>query len=236
MPKIKLDKVLEITGELLITAGVILGLFAFWQVFISDAITGNDQTSIAENYQPAPEATSNASNAPENLLVDVGAVSKEGDNFAKIYIPGLSMKWERIIGEGTRWAVLNTVGVGHYTKTQMPGEVGNFAVAGHRGGFGGSFKNIDKLEKGDKAWIQTNDGWYVYRYLQTKIVLPTDVGVLKKVPQFLDGAKAGGKYFTMTSCEPIFVNTHRIIAWFELEAVFPLDFGMPQELKDLRGE
>ncbi|MFM6980835.1 MAG: class E sortase [Micrococcales bacterium] len=236
MPKIKLDKVLHITGELLITAGVLLGLFAFWQVYISDSMVGQDQTSIAENYQPAPDATQNVSAEPSKTLVDVSAVSKEGENFAKLYIPRFSKHWERIIGEGTRWAVLNTVGVGHYSKSQMPGEVGNFAVAGHRGGFGGSFKNVDHLQAGDKVWVETNDGWYVYKYLQTKIVLPTDVSVISKVPGFLDAAKKGGKYFTMTSCEPIFVNTHRIIAWFELEAAFPLDFGMPQELKDLRGE
>jgi sortase (surface protein transpeptidase) len=37
------------------------------------------------------------------------------------------------------------------------------------------------------------------------------------VPKALIGSKEGGRYMTMTSCDPIYVNTNRIIVWFELE-------------------
>lgn len=228
-------KAVQLIGELLITAGVLIGLFAFWQVYISDQLVGDKQANIAEGYKPEPSQSPGATETA-NPLMNVSDVKKENDIFAKIYIPRFSKHWERLVGQGIRWDVLNTVGVGHYPKTQMPGQTGNFAVAGHRGGFGGAFRNIDKFVDGDKVWIETNDGWYVYRYLQTKIVLPSDVGVIRKVPDFLDGAQSGGKYLTLTSCEPIWVNTHRIIAWFKLESAFPSDFGMPQELKTLRGE
>lgn len=230
---------IQLLGELLITAGVIVGLFAFWQVYIGDNLTGSEQTQYAQNFTTEPEATASASASATpaaNAFKNFNKVKKQGDIFARMYVPRFDPKWERLVGEGTRWAVLNTIGVGHYTGTQFPGQEGNFAVAAHRGGFGGAFRNIDQLKAGDKVWFETNKGWFVYKYLQTKIVKPTAVGVIKKVPQGLTGAQKGGKYLTLTSCHPVWVNTHRIIAWFELEAVFPLEFGMPQELKDLRGE
>lgn len=230
-------KLLQITGELLITAGLVLGLFAFWQVAISDEIEGAKLTETAEQYAPAPSASPTASaTTAKNTLVDVKKAKKEGSVFAKMYIPGLKPRWESLVGQGTRWKVINNLGIGHYMNTEWPGEVGNFAVAGHRGGFGGPLRNVHLLKAGDKVWVETNDGWYVYKYLDTKIVLPSDVGVIKSVPDFLPGAKKGGKYLTLTSCEPIFVNTHRIIVWFELQAAFPLDFGMPLELQELRAK
>lgn len=231
------SKFLQITGELLITAGLVLGLFAFWQVAISDEIEGAKLTETAEQYAPAASASPSASaTVAKNSFVDVKKAKKEGSVFAKMYIPALKPKWESLVGQGTRWKVINNLGIGHYMNTQWPGEVGNFAVAGHRGGFGGPLRNVHLIEAGDKVWVETNDGWYVYKYLDTKIVLPTDVGVINKVPEFLKGAKKGGKYLTITSCDPIFVNTHRIIVWFELQAAFPLDFGMPLELQELRAK
>ena len=148
---------------------------------------------------------------------DANSSLRTGDVFAKVYIPRLGDDWVRLIGEGIKWEpVLNKIGVGHYPYTQFPGEVGNFAVAAHRGGFGGSFKNIHRISLGDHVYVQTNAGWFDYEYRQTKIVLPEEVGVIKPIPEGLIGAVAGGKYMTLTSCEPIFVNTHRIIVWLEL--------------------
>ena len=224
---------MQIVGGLLITAGLVLGLFAFWQVAISDEIAGAKLAETAEQYAPSSSASPSDSSA-KNALVDVKNAEKEGSVFAKMYIPGLKPKWESLVGQGTRWRVINNLGIGHYTNTQWPGDIGNFAVAGHRGGFGGPLRDVHRLNADDKVWVETNDGWYVYKYLDTKIVLPTDGGVIKSVPDFLDGAKKGGKYLTIASCEPIFVNTHRIIVWFELQAAFPLDFGMPLELQELR--
>jgi sortase (surface protein transpeptidase) len=56
------------------------------------------------------------------------------------------------------------------------------------------------------------------------------VSVIDSVPFELDGAHVGGKYMTMTSCTPIFVNTQRIIVWLELEKKIPIADGPPAEL------
>ncbi len=46
--------------------------------------------------------------------------------------------------------------------TAMPGAVGNVAVAGHRQTHGAVLDNIDTLVPGDRIYVQTRDGYYVY--------------------------------------------------------------------------
>lgn len=152
-----------------------------------------------------------------NEFVEPADATKLGDIFGRIYVPRLGEGYVRLVAEGTKWhPVLNEIGIGHYSTTQMPGEVGNFAVAAHRGGFGGAFKNIHQMTVGDHVYVETNRMRYDYEYRQTKIVKPEDVGVIAPVPEGMIGAVDGGKYMTMTSCEPIYVNTKRIIVWLEL--------------------
>ncbi len=56
-----------------------------------------------------------------------------------------------------------TKGPAHYGGTQLPGEVGNFAMAGHRVGKGEPFLNLDKLKAGDPVIVETATTWFVYR-------------------------------------------------------------------------
>src|SRR5688572_22535163 len=42
-------------------------------------------------------------------------------------------------------------GPGHYPGTAMPGDKGNFAVAGHRTTYGAPFFHLDQLRKGDEV-------------------------------------------------------------------------------------
>ncbi|MDK6351097.1 sortase domain-containing protein, partial [Bifidobacterium scardovii] len=77
----------------------------------------------------------------------------------------------------------NRHGLGHYQDTQMPGQVGNFAVAGHRNGYGQPLGDVDKLQEGDPIIIRTKDYWYVYQYTRHKIVPPTDIYVIAPNPE-----------------------------------------------------
>ena len=53
-------------------------------------------------------------------------------------------------------------GPGPLLGTALPGQIGNFAVAGHRVGKGEPFLNLDQLEPGDAVVIETEPDWYVY--------------------------------------------------------------------------
>jgi sortase (surface protein transpeptidase) len=55
--------------------------------------------------------------------------------------------------------------------------------------------------------------------------------VISAVPKELVGSHVGGKYMTMTSCDPIFVNSHRIIVWLELTDFTPADKGTPEAVR-----
>lgn len=213
----------RVFGEVLVTLGILLLLFTGYKAFLQDNVVGTAQTNIAKSYQDHPER-----------FIDPQKVYKPAQIFAQLYIPRFGPNWTRLVGEGTRWhPVLNEIGVGHYRHTAMPGEIGNFAVAAHRGGFGGSFRDIHRLKKGDLVYVKTNKFWYIYKYLQTKIVEPTDTSVIKAVPPELVGASKGGRYMTMTSCTPIFVNTQRIVVWLELEQKTD---QVPPEMKYHRGK
>jgi sortase A len=215
----------QVIGELFLTAGVILMLFVGYKALFQDNVVGTQQSEVAKTY------------TERNEFIPLNKVNKQADIFGRMYVPRFGETWTRLVAEGTRWhPVLNEIGIGHYVTTAMPGEVGNFAVAGHRGGFGGAFKDMHRLKDGDRVYLETNKTWFTYKFLETEVVLPTELGVIAPVPEKLDGAKVGGKYLTMTSCTPIYVNTERIISWFELEKTQSTSKGMPKDLKKFLGE
>lgn len=156
---------------------------------------------------------------------------KTGSVLGKLYVPRYGKSYHRTIAEGTDPNVLYGPGLGHYVGTEMPGAVGNFAIAGHRLANGGPMKDIDKLRVGDLAFVMTNKTWYEYTYLAGTIVKPTNVGVIYPQPEGLAGATPTGQYMTFTSCTPPHINTKRIVAWFSLKATFPTSAGTPADLK-----
>ena len=73
------------------------------------------------------------------------AVGADGA-FAIVRIPRFGADYARPVIEGTGRDVL-ALGVGHYVGTAGPGEVGNFALAGHRTTYGRPFHDIDRLRR-----------------------------------------------------------------------------------------
>ncbi len=186
-------------------AGLLLVATSAYNLTIGDQLVGNTQQAAAE---VVPLKVSDSESSISDLKV--------GEVFAKLYAPRLGKGYVREIAEGTSLEkVLNTVGIGHYQSTQMPGEVGNFAIAGHRAGNGGPFRNIDKFVAGDEIYVETATKRFTYRFLESKVVSPSDLNVIDAQPSELTQKSVSGKYLTLTSCTPIYVNTNRIIVWFE---------------------
>ena len=238
--------VIGVLGELFITAGVLVLLFLAWQVWLNDIIVGAEQTSaaneLAEQWDQngsteAPAPTPAPTEAP--AAVDPGepvvaAKPKASESFANLIIPRLGADYRRPIAEGVGLNVLNNrkTGVGHYPQTQMPGEVGNFAVAAHRTTYGAGFHDINTLLVGDSIYVETADGWYKYIYRGTEYVRPTGVGVLEPVPQ-VAGASSTDRIITMTSCHPYFSAAERIIAYGVFDTWYPRSGGAPAEIATL---
>lgn len=93
-----------------------------------------------------------------------GAAVATGQGFAKIYIPTFGSDYVYTIIEGTNANDLE-VGPGHYSDSQLPGEPGNFAVAGHRVSRGSPFNQLGQLQACDAMVVETQTDWFVYRVL-----------------------------------------------------------------------
>ena len=105
----------------------------------------------------------------------------------------------------------------------MPGEVGNFSVAGHRATNGEPFAYLDQVNKGDEVVVETGTTWYTYRVTDEYIVPPTQVGVILPVPNEPDAVPRKA-LMTMTTCNPRWASYERLI--FHAKLVDELDKGL----------
>ena len=103
-------------------------------------------------------------------------------------------------------------GPGHYPGTAMPGQDGNFAVAGHRVTYGRPFYHLDDVRPGDEVHVWDRDGAkHVYEVTGTEVVGPRDTWVLGHDPQ-----GTGEPTLTLTTCHPRFSQRERLIMFAEL--------------------
>jgi sortase A len=154
--------VVRTIGEVLITLGVVVLLFVVYEVYITDLISAGkqrDATAALDSRWKLPEKEEN----PQQRVDHFDGL-KEGDGFAKMYIPSFGSDYHFTIVEGTTEKSLE-IGPGHYTDTAYPGTPGNFAVAGHRVGKGAPFNDIDLVKPCDAIIVETQHSWYIYRML-----------------------------------------------------------------------
>jgi sortase A len=222
--------VVGVLGELLISAGVLVLLFLGWQLWFNDLVVGNKlhEESLEQSEIWERDADSADHGTPQDPPVQ-GAPAA-GATFGLMIVPRWGADYYRPIAEGTGTvAVLNKGQIGHYPTTEMPGEVGNFAVAAHRTSYGKPFNQIPSLRVGDHIYIETADGWYLYLFRNLEYVQPTAVGVVAPVPQ-ADGATPEDRFLTMTSCNPLFSSAERIIAYSLFDRFYPRADGPPDEI------
>lgn len=243
------ERTITYIGESLITAGVLLGLFVVWQLFYTDVQSGRDQDSVLEELEwvqpvvaqgtgtdgeivgpdvvqliPEDQKHYGPSGAP--ILTEPGTAS----TFATLHVPRWGAGYIKPISQGvSRREVLDKLGIGHYPGTAMPGQVGNFAMAGHRTTYGKPFADVDKLKTGDALVVQTEEAWFVYRVTSTSIVKPTDVYVIDPNPTKPKSSPTKAS-ITLTTCHPKYSAAQRFIVHGELEYWAPTGVGMPAEL------
>lgn len=228
------------------TAGVFVLLFLGWHVWYNDIVSGiaqnNAGAELSENwdnvplsipeFDRAPGDSAGARLTPEPPVTASPALNKR---FATLIVPRFGDTFERPIAHGVDpKKVLNVrdAGLGHYPQTSDLGEIGNFAVAGHRTTYGAPLGNIDQLRVGDRLYIETEAGWYVYRFRNLEYVWPKEVGVIGPVPK--SKAKAADRLFTLTSCHPKLSSAERVIAYSVFETFVPRDRGAPAEVAAMK--
>lgn len=216
--------VVRSTGEMLITLGVLVLMFAAYQLVYTNVQANRAAAAVGHKLerQWAVEPTTGPAK-------DRFAGIQEGEGFAFLHIPRLGSHWRKPIVQGVGPDELAR-GVGHYPDSAMPGRIGNFAVAGHRATHGEPFRDLDRLRTGDVVVVEAAKNWYIYRIDNDgEIVLPSEVGVVLPVPN-QPGVKPTERLLTLTTCNPRWGSTHRLIFWGHLESVQPKSEGRPAAL------
>lgn len=211
----RLRRVVGWSGEVLVTLGVLLLLFAAWQLWWTDVVADRAQTQIVQSLE---DEFARGTAAPVGDNGIPAAIGEDGA-FAVVRIPRFGVDFARPVIEGTDRPVL-ALGVGHYVGTAGPGQVGNFAVAGHRTTYGRPFHDVDRLVDGDRVVVETADQVYVYEVTSREIVRPGDVEVIAPVPDD-PGTAPTEALLTMTSCHPKFSATERFVVHGRLVETVP---------------
>lgn len=221
-------------GELLVTAGALVLLFLVWQLVWTDVVADRAQTRTTDALEQQWDAAAEGERPQVVAEVDAPAAAAvvadlPSDVVAVLRVPRFGEDYVRPVLEGTGELVLQD-GVGHYDGAALPGEVGNFAIAGHRTTWGAPFNPIADLVDGDAVVVETAEQFHVYRVASTEIVLPTDVRVIAPVPS-RPGEEPTEAWLTMTSCHPMFSARERYVVHALLESSTPRADGPPVALQ-----
>jgi sortase A len=226
-------------GELFITAGLVLLLFAAYQLVWTNVEAAQAQDQVAEGIADAwskPEPRVQPSDAktepgkkkpPADDTVRLTRADF-GQGFAFLRIPRLGQDFKVPVVEGVRDSDLSR-GVGHYPQTALPGQIGNFAVAGHRATNGEPFRTLDRMRKGDAVVVETRNTWLTYVVDEIKIVSPSDTWVVAAVPG-RPNVQPTERLLTLTTCHPRWASTYRLIVFAHLESKKAKKDGTPAAL------
>lgn len=227
-PRSRIAAAISVFGELLITAGLVLGLFVVYSLWWTNVLADREATKQGNQVR---DGWTEGRGGPGALDV------KDGIGF--LHVPAMK-NGEVLVKKGTEPKSLNDGLAGYYTdpvKSALPQDKrGNFSLAAHRDGHGAKFHNIHKLKIGDAIVFETKDTWYVYKVFKD---LPKtskyNVDVLRPVPKE-SGKKKPGRYLTLTTCTPVYTSDYRYIVWAELERTEKVDEDRtkPPELTSVR--
>ena len=201
----------------MIVAGVLMLAWAFtvwrWEDPFTALLNRFDQRELSRNLErrfdsfvPAPEpkapatASSHRSSLPRSAAKWERS-SKPGDAVARLRIPRLGLK--SVVVNGTDHNSLKR-GPGRYLKSAMPGEGELVYIAGHRTTYGAPFARIDRLERGDKVFLELPYGTFEYVVTGHRIVRASKTSELKS---------RGFEQLALQACHPRFFAAERYIVY-----------------------
>lgn len=201
-----MKKITKFRGEVVKKSWIGIFMIIIGAVIIFSALSMRYQASrtqkdmiqdFKKNIQKADEQLG----VSENIKTDGKKTSAtEKGTIGIISIPKIELTVA--LSEGVGADILKYA-VGHFTGTPMPGDKGNFCVAGHRSyTYNQYFNRLDELNIGDKIMVTTMDGEFEYVVYESKVVKPEEISVLDNTED---------SEITLVTCTPIRVATHRLI-------------------------
>lgn len=181
-------------GITLLLAGLALLAYCAWQYFGTNVVSKHKQAEIRQS-----------------LVVDWGK-GIDGDAIGLLRVKRFGDDYEVPIVKGFGKDDLAR-GIGWDTKSAKPGQIGNFAIAGHRVTHGEPFSKFPKLRRGDKVVVETRTHIYTYRLRNSGTSITVDFSVgwpLQRVPDpKLSGQRPTKAVITMLTCSELFHTRNR---------------------------
>jgi sortase A len=217
--------VLRRAGWVMISLGAFTLYFLVYQLIGTNAITSQAQDELRKELTEQWSATGKQ---PATRQIKAEPVPRPGKAFAFIRIPRIGLEAAVVQGHEREGLTQDEIdrfqradlkkGPTHIGTTKLPGARGTFAIAGHRTTYGAPFNALDKLRKGDEIRVSTPIATYVYKVMNTKIVLPTQVEVLRDVMGKDGRPKA---QIVLSTCNPKYSARQRLVIFGELVSTTP---------------
>jgi sortase A len=200
-PRSPARRVVLLLGIAMILTGLGFLAFCAWQYFGTNIVSKHKQADVKQSI---------AKNWDNGI---------DGDDIGLLRVERFGSDYEVPIVEGFDDAALAS-GVGWDDNSADPGEIGNFAVAGHRVTHGEPFAKFPKLKKGDRVVVETRTQvfTYVLRNAGTSITVDFSVGwPLQRVPEPDAAEERPTKaVITMLTCSELFHTRDRSVVIGEL--------------------
>ena len=209
----KQSRYLAIAGRTLIGISLLIGLFLFYQLFVTDFINSRSQAAAADELvvvlaqrrdDLTPASSTTTAQVVESPELIVEPEVPVGEPFARLIIDRIAL--DAVVFEGVDRTTLKS-GPGHMPGTPLPGQPGNAVISGHRTTYGRPFYELDLLVVGDEIAVETALGISTYSVREILIVAPTDVWVADNIE---------GAWLTLTTCHPRFSAAERLVVQAEL--------------------
>jgi sortase A len=211
---------LTVFGVVLLLAGLgLLGWVGYEYIgtnVVSERAFSEEKAQLRARW--SAEGTASGRGDRSSDRTEAGSSSAiPGETMALLRIPAFGDDFEVPILEGTELADLDR-GVGHYSSSAQPGQVGNFALAGHRITHGQPFARLLELDRGDAVIVETRDATYTYAIDGP----PRDLTVPDSATWVLDPvpgdpkAKSTRALLTLTTCQDLFRSPDRSVGFGHL--------------------
>lgn len=168
-----------------------------------DRIQGlSDLDSLTVTTDTTEETENDTANAEARAEAEAQKAAYIEANMEGILIIDKIDFKQPILRGATRENMLLTVT--SFDSDAYPGQVGNYAIIGHRNlTYGRNFNRLGEVTIGDRVEVLTDGDRFVYEINEIFLVLPDDVGVLF-------GTRLE-KRITLITCDPVGNPTHRLI-------------------------
>lgn len=220
---------LSVVGELLITVGALLMLYVVWELWWTNIQAGQEQQAMRDEVVSQFEEEADEDYDGTAIDTTVPEFDESGPGWGVLYVPRLGEDFSVPVTDGVGNDVIDHGVLGRYPDSAGPGEEGNMSFAGHRQTHGSILWDMDQVVPGDKMYVETANGWWIYETAQNHIVTPSDISVLDPNPMN-PGTEADGQWLTITTCHPLFSTRERMVTHAEMVEFVPRDAGAPEAI------